>query len=87
MNRLPLLPLIALAEREGRTSPEIRAMFRLSGTAWAQRDIVTISLWRADRLAVQTGRHPAEVWGDDWIFATTGGADRGRQVRSQGRSD
>jgi len=41
---------------------EVRTLHRwcVEGVAWV----------RADEIAIACGRHPAEVWGEDWLVAT-----------------
>jgi hypothetical protein len=61
--RLPLAPLLdLLAKRGTRTSANVAGAGH-SGATWSRWLHDGVPIGAADRLAVQHGYHPAEVWG------------------------
>ncbi len=63
--RLPLAPLMRAAGTENRTHlSELLGVSSRKLARWIAKG--GVPLREADRLAVGLGRHPGELWGDEW---------------------
>ena len=80
LDAVPLVAAINLAARNvGYARRSDGAEFKIGPARWAERQGLCserqyhrwkkgarVSVANADRIAVALGRHPAEIWGQDW---------------------
>lgn len=68
--RDPALDLVTLMKHAGYASlTALGRALRLSGSVLAEAATRGVTIWSADRCAIELGYHPLEVWGDRWLAA------------------